>query len=478
MNYDYLERLKKTHPSWRLLTADSAPLVISFLVWVFIDGNIRSIRESLLEEKLDDHLIHIRSIHGEDSYPRRAADYLEDWSESSHGWVRKYYPKIGDEAEYDITPAAEKVIEWLRTFEKKEFVGTESRLLMIFQMLKDLVNATETDPQKRIDELEKQKVELDNEIRRIKDGLIDSYDSRQIKENFWRIEEEIRHLMSDFREVEENFRTLDRQTRERIATGSLAKSQILDEIFSEHDAIEQSEQGKSFAAFWIFLMSQNRQEELDANTEKVLQLECIRGSSESSALASIKYNLLDSGDKVKKTLGNLNEQLRTFLDEKLWLENRRIMDLIKAVEEKALALRNTPPAGKNFFTMDSIHPEIDLPMERRLFTPPGKPPILEDILENGLAEDVPDVLYSQHYVDELRLKDNIQHMLTNKPQISLGELCVSHPVEKGLSEIITYIVIANRNTNSIIDTSDQQIIEYTDNGQTRAVSLPLVIFCR
>ncbi len=476
MNYDYLDRLKKTHPAWRLLTADSAPLVISFLEREFIDRNVRSIKESMLEEKLEDYLAHIRSIHGADSYPRSADDYLDDWSEGTHRWLRKYYTGTGDEAEYDITPAVEKVIEWLRSFEKKEFIGTESRLLLIFQMLRDLVGATETDPEKRIEELEKQKSEIDDEIRQIRGGLVTSYDTRQIKENFWRIDEEIRRLMSDFREVEENFRTLDRQTREKIATGSLEKAEILDEIFKEHDAIEQSEQGRSFAAFWLFIMSRNRQDELERNTEKILNLDTIRAGSASSALGSMRYSLLDAGDKVKRTLGNLNEQLRTFLDEKLWLENRRIMDLIKSVEEKTLAVRNTPPSEKNFLDVDSIHPEIELPMERKLFTPPDKPPLLENIMEEGFAGEVPDVLYTQHYVDERRLKDNIRRMLTDRPQISLGEMCKSCPVEKGLSEIITYAVIASRDSSSIIKTSSQQIIEYKENNKIKKISLPLIIF--
>lgn len=484
MNYEYLDKLKKTHPSWRLLNADTAPMVISFLEKVFIDKNIRSISESSLKEKLEDHLIHIRSIYGENSFPRNADEYLDDWSESSHGWIRKYYSKIGDEAEFDITPATEKVIKWLKEFEKKEFVGTESRLLLVFQMLRDLIAAAETDPEKRIAELQKRKTDIEEEIKKINAGLINSYDSRQIKENFWRIIEEIRRLMSDFREVEENFRILDRQTRERIATGTIAKAQILDEIFREHDAIEQSEQGKSFAAFWLFLMSRNRQEELDLSTEKILQMSEINQNTGSSVLASMKYNMLDAGDKVKKTLGNLNEQLRTFLDEKLWLENRRIMDIIKSFEDKALSLRNAPPEGRNFYTIDSLYPDIELPMERKLFIPPGKPHILDDTPSTGSAGEPPDTIYSQYYVDEFRLKDNIRHMLIDKQQISLKELCEKFPVQKGLSEIITYLVIASRDSNSLIDTTKQQIINYHEHGkeynekEIRTVYIPLVIFGR
>ena len=59
-----------------------------------------------------------------------------------------------------------------------------------------------------------------------------------------------RELLSDFREVEHNFRTLDRG-RERIARGR-AKGELLEEIMGERDAIAGSDQGRSFRAFWDF----------------------------------------------------------------------------------------------------------------------------------------------------------------------------------------------------------------------------------
>jgi len=475
MNYEYLDRLRQSHPAWKLLTADSAPLVISFLEKAFIDGNIRSISESRLEEHLEDYLIYIRSIYGDESYPRTPSEYLDDWADSSRGWLRKYYPRTGDEAEFDITPSAEKVIEWLRGFEKREFVGTESRLLLIFQMIRDLVSAAESDPEKRIAELEKRRSEIDEEISRARQGLVTAYDSRQIKENFWRIEEEVRRLMSDFREVEENFRHLDRETRERITTGAFGKSQILDDIFREHDVIEQSDQGRSFAAFWLFLMSRSRQEDLDSGIEKILGLADIKESG-ASPVASMKYSLLDAGDRVKRTLGSLSEQLCTFLDSRVWLENRRIMDLIKSVEETALAVRNSIPADKDFFAIDSISPEIELPMERRLFTPPQKPPVIEASPGEGEADGIPDALYTQHYVDELKLLDNIRRALAGKTQVSLLEVCEASPVEKGLSEIITYMVIASRGDGAVIDTGKQQVIEYREDEKIKRVSMPLVIF--
>lgn len=476
MNYDYLERLKQGHSAWKLLAAESSPLVISFLEMVFIKDNKRAIKESVLTERLHDFLLYIRSIHGENKYTRSAAEYLENWSQDTHGWIRKYYPQIGDEAEFDITPATEKVIEWLKSFEQKEFIGTESRLLLIFQMMRNLAHETEEDPKKRITDLENKKEEIDEEIRKINSGVSVGISDRQVKENLWRLEDEMRNLMSDFRQVEENFRTLDRQTREKIATSRLSKSELLDEIFMEHDTIGRSEQGKSFAAFWNLLMSRKWQSELEENILVVNALYGPGDTASRSIVTSMKYNLLDSGDRAKKILANLNEQLRTFLDEKLWIENKRIMDLIQSVEEKAIEVRNSVPRTKDFLFIDYFRPDIDLLMERKLYSPPDKPFLVDEIPEIGFSKEVPEVLLSQHFVAEERLRQNIRHTLSGKSQVSLGEICEKYPPQKGLSEIITYLSIANREKNSFIETTKQEKVLFEKDGIVMEAIVPLTLF--
>ncbi len=71
-----------------------------------------------------------------------------------------------------------------------------------------------------------------------------------------------RELLTDFREVEYNFRQLDRRVRERIALWEGSKGALLEEIMGERDLIADSDQGRSFRAFWDFLLSSRRQEEL------------------------------------------------------------------------------------------------------------------------------------------------------------------------------------------------------------------------
>lgn len=65
---------------------------------------------------------------------------------------------------------------------------------------------------------------------------------------------------------------LDRRVRERIALWEGAKGALLEDIMGERDAIADSDQGRSFRAFWDFLMSSRRQEEFTELLARVLNL--------------------------------------------------------------------------------------------------------------------------------------------------------------------------------------------------------------
>ena len=235
MDFNRISGLR-SHPAWRLLQADSAALIISFLYRTFIVTNQRSVPAEELATRLDDYLHHLRE-NGEKRYPRKGRDYLNDWSSGEHGYLRKYYPaaSVGDEPLFDLTPATEKVIEWIASFEQKQFVGTESRLLTIFRLLQEIADETETDPTLRIQQLEQEKQAIERKIAQLTAGHITPHDSTRIKEKYLQAEETARQLLSDFRQVEENFRTLDRGVRERIAGNPAKSAATARDHCTEHD---------------------------------------------------------------------------------------------------------------------------------------------------------------------------------------------------------------------------------------------------
>ncbi|HTD75553.1 MAG TPA: DUF3375 family protein [Steroidobacteraceae bacterium] len=164
-----MDRLRQVHPAWRILVADHAPLVLSFLTLALIQPNRRAIPAPEIAAHLDAYLDHLRETYPE-RYPRSARDYLEDWAAPNRAYLRKYYPKSGPDAEFDLTPATEKAIEWLQTLAPQQFIGTESRLLTLFQLLRDLAVGAQDDPSARIRDLTRRRDDIEREIERVPEG--------------------------------------------------------------------------------------------------------------------------------------------------------------------------------------------------------------------------------------------------------------------------------------------------------------------
>lgn len=478
MDYDSLQMLRRMHPAWRLLAADHASLVIGFLHRCFVESNLRTLPEEEVALRLEDYLFHLRERLGEKAFPKRAIDYVNEWASDERGWLRKYYREGSDEPHFDVTPAAEQAIRWLAGLERQQFIGTESRLKTVFELLRQIVQGTETDPAARIVELERRKSAIEQEIARAREGRMEFLDDTQLRERFQQMADIARALLADFRQVEQNFRDLDRDVRGRIAIWEGGRGELLEEVLGDRDAIADSDQGRSFRAFWDFLMSPARQEELSALLQRILALEPIAALAPDRRLVRIHYDWLEAGDAAQRTVARLSEQLRRYLDDQAWLENRRIMTLIRGVEQRAMAVREQPP-GEWGMRLDEPAPCVELPMERPLFSPPVRPRIEQQLLVEGDDEVPAEALFEQTYVDRAQLRARIRQALQMRRQMALSALLEEHPLEQGLAELVAYLSLAADDGNAIIDDSIPQTVVWTDDtGRTRRATLPTVVFTR
>ena len=478
LDYETLETLRLKHPAWNLLRADLAPLVASFLHKQFLLTNQRAWPQAELAEKLEDELFRLRQVYGPDSLPREAQAYLDDWAQDDKAWLRKYYPSGSDEPHFDLTPATEKAIGWLAGLTQRAFVGTESRLLMVFELLRQLVEESQADPAARLAELSKRRDEIDEQIRKVKAGEMEVLDATAQKDRFQQIVQTARELLGDFREVEQNFRQLDRNLRERIALWDGSKGQLLDEILGQRDAIADSDQGRSFQAFWDFLMSQAKQEEFSRLLLRALELPAVQQTEPDRRIRRIHYDWLSAGEHTQRTVSNLSQQLRRLLDDRTWLENRRIMEILQRLEGQAVAVKATPPPGE-FASIDGLGADLELPMERPLFNPPLKSVLRSQGLE--LAEEELDTgaLFTQFHIDKAELAARVRQSLGARHQVSLAEVLAEHPLQHGLAELVAYLTIASDSCDTIFDQESRQQIRWsTSEGQLKTASLPRIFFVR
>ena len=229
-------------------------------------------------------------------------------------------------------------------------------------------------------------------------------------------------------------------------------------------------------------MSGSRQEELSALLERVLTLPPVVELKPEARTRRVHYDWLEAGEHTQRTVAQLSQQLRRFLDDQAWLENRRIMDILHGIEAKALALRESLPPGEVMNSADTAA-DIDLPMERPLYTPAIKPVIADIELESGDAEVDAAALYAQVVIDKTQLARHIRHALQDRSQITLRELCEMQPLRQGLAELVAYLQLASDVFKSVVDEEVTETIVWCREGpvgqeSAKQARLPRVIFVR
>jgi hypothetical protein len=474
MNYEKALALYKNDKTLQLLRAEHFPLLVGFFHLAFKQQDRISYLQSELQSLLGDYIYALQRQSIND-YGKSAMNYLQKWAEQ--GYLRRYY-ESADEPIYELSPATENALKWLQDLNKQQFIGTHSRLIQFFHLLQQIVNTT-SGPNERIQQLQEERSKIDREIEQIRRGNFSRPSSTQVKENYFLAEETARRLLSDFRQVEENFRELDTQTRQTIIKSSLAKADLLDNVFQQQDYLWNTDQGKSFKAFWEFLMSEQMQEELEQLLEKINSIPAIVEIKNEQTVDRIKTNLVDAGDKVNRSNDGLIEQLRKFVEQKNLSESRHILQSIEQIESLLLEHKETIDQQEVWMETDGRF-KPSLTMDRPLFNPPVKVAFENTAIEDGLAEADTDILFEQFYVDIDLLRNNVRSLLRNRSHISLSELLNHYKATKGVAEILGYMQIATNEGKHVVNLNQHEYltIENASRGKKYRMQTPIIIFNR
>lgn len=472
MDHDYLTSLHRQHPGWRLLRSGNAVFVAAVLHRVFVTENARTVSETDLLEAVDDERYRQRQLDPE-ALPRTGKEYVTEWASPEKGWLRSFYPTGSDLPSYDLTPAAEKALGWLQTLSQRTFVGTESRLLTVFSLLRQIVEESQDDPAERLTVLRRRRAEIDQEIARVQSGQLTVLDDTAVRDRFQQFASTARDLLSDFREVEDNFRMLDRGVREQIAGWDGARGSLLDEVFGEREAIADSDQGVSFRAFYDFLMAADRQDEFDRLLEHALAMPALH--EQDPTLRYVVGDWLRAADAVQATVAQLSHQLRRFLDDRAYLENRRIAELMRSIEAHALRLRDAQPDG-TVMRVDGARADVSVPMARRLYSPAPRISLDGSTVQAGDEDVATDELFDLVTVDPQRLREAVAGTLTGRGQATLGQVLAEHPVEQGLAEVVTYLAVADADDGAVFHPHESEPVSWESPDGPVTSEVPLVIF--
>ncbi len=479
VEYDELETLRSRHPAWLLLASRNAPMVLSILYRVFIEPHASNIEASRLIRLVDDELFALRQRLGDEIYPRSAQAYLDEWADGDHGWLRKFYPTGSDEPHYDLTPSVQKALDFVDDLQSRPFVGTESRLQTIFDLLRQLADSSSADPERRLADLERQRAEIEAKIARVEAGEADTLEPAARRDRYQQFARTARELLADFRQVEQNFRDLDRQIREQIAGWDGSKGELLDELIADRQTIAESDQGRSFRAFYDLLLSAERQAELSELLDRVHDTtdeDSVDIPELDPRLARTHFDWIDASERTQRTVRQLSEQLRRFLDDQVWMENRRVFELLRSIEQRALKLRDERPDIE--MEISDTRASIYLPLERPLFRPSRTADLEAVAVEEGTSNLDLDVIDGQTHIDREALLDRVHQGLGAKGHARLADIVDDHPLEHGLAELVGYFSLGDSGLDVVFDNDVRSSIRWEDGEVTRVADAPDITFVR
>jgi len=99
-------------------------------------------------------------------------------------------------------------------------------------------------------------------------------------------------------------------------------------------------------------------------------------------LSRIHFDWIDAAERTQATVRGLSEQLRRFRDDQVWLENRRVVELLQSVEARAFRLRDVPRPDLVIELADT-KPTVCLPAERPLYRRRRDGRLDGGLVENG-----------------------------------------------------------------------------------------------
>lgn len=486
MKHEELSFLLTSSPAIQMLRQRSARWMLPFLYRVYKEENRFIIPEDLLVQLLTETLSaqedgtedfeEAKIIFGEDE-ETRSRKYILNWVQKR---ILQDFQNASGHVHYQLSSHTEKLFQWLLTLGVRNHVGTESRFKLLFNSLRDIVEKTEDDRSKRLQILKDKRAEIDKEIKALEHGIApDNYSNAQVQERLELFTRLCYELISDFREVEDNFKHIHRAIVEQH-TKAEQKGAIVGFAFEAYDALRNSNQGKSFYAFWDFLISRAGQHDWRELTEQLLDLLRDRGiEADEQFLQNIKSLLLEQGKSVYDANDKMAEKLSRIITEKEIARHKRLRQQIGNIKELIFDLMNDDPQCGISLEEGA---EIKMVMERKLqfeqkkVTATVKQPLAasEKIAD---PERFSRIINTTH-IDKKRLWNKVEQALQKKQTATLKEIIELQPLENGLAEVVSYYSFLRDKASRV------QIINNTtehipiNEAATKFVEVPYLLFSK
>lgn len=451
MHVEFLQNFFNSSPAIRLLRSPHAFWIVDFLNSQFKDAGHITRPHSELASELDIYLERLAKTQTlvpdvKGKKQDKADTYLAAWCSGSIGWLKRYVDHTAEEPCYQLTAEFEKALAFVeRASQQVPFIGTESRLRTILEILNDVVAGTAADPQVRLAQLERQRQAIDAQIAHLRTdpGAVRMTET-QVRERFMLASQQLRQLKSEFRAVEDRFKAITRSVQQKILSADESRGDILQFALDSEDMLKQGDQGQSFFEFLRLLHAPKSQDQIARMVQELSEIEVLAGEHESlEALRGMVPALIAEAEKILKTTQHLSFTLRRLLDARSTRHHQQLAQVLRDILSAAAENSETPPSHVG------IDVEVELDMQSAMDRPfwAATDPFDEvDLLPASVDPQEQSAALAQltslERLDWTTMRRNITALTQDGSAVTLENLLQRYPLRLGAIEILGYLQIA------------------------------------
>ncbi len=427
-------RLKSEHAAWRLLKADNAPLILSFVSELFREeseipfGQARVVLQSELDRLMDEG----RKV------DKAAGAYLREWTAS--GWLRELDDRL------TCTDACDVALRFCQGLEQRDVNASASHLRIVQDAVTQLAVELSPNPKERIALLEHKKAALQREIDNLTAGVVHELPEMEQRERMREVYQLASVLTGDFRRVEDEIRSLDQNLRVQMIESGGSRGDVILALLEKEQMLAESDAGRAFDGFFQLLCDQNRSVEFREQLRSILARPAAQhlSAEEARFLRYLVRELTRESKRVFQVRRRTEESLRAYIESDVHMENRAVGRLLHQLEQLAVQfnardirletpiLLNLPSGSVKVRSIDSM----------RLRTPEEQLDISSIQAQVNHANPSESMLDCLETVQIIEVAGKMRETLCQEGPMTVAMMMQQHMIEAGLEELVAYLRVA------------------------------------
>lgn len=437
-----LAQLVQRDAAWKLLRADSAP-VIAGLLSTHLGGDERRVDAEELYERIDVDLDRLRA-HGV-PLPLTAKGYCAEWR--SAGFLVRRPSSVARGETLELSPDAIAGIRFLQGRAAPRSSVTESRLASLAAQVRRLAIDTDPDASARIALLEEEIEGIERRIETLRSG-----DELAIEED--RALERVRDVLAqaadvpdDFARVSAEFEALNASLRAKIVESDVSQAAVIDEVFRGVDHISESDAGRSFAAFAQLVLDPALGAAFEADIRRILDRGFARDLTpeERRALRSFLATLKGRSAEIQDAITMFARALRRYVQSQDYQRDRVLRTLLREAQHAGVeAAAYTRPWQATSLTLDLSAVPFSSVGAIELYDPAEFDATGEVLSQQAAVASLEELraLARETEIDFDELSRNINDLLAEAPSCTVGEVLARYPATQGVGSVVGLLSIA------------------------------------